>query len=154
MEWLEATALAEWVRTSFIGYPLALTLHSVGMAVMVGLVFVVNLRLLGMFRRIPFTALDRMLSIAWIGFVINLLSGLVIFTSQATFYITSAPFLLKISMVILGALTVRYMAPIMRREAAGWVDGSAAVSKMKTLAAGSLVMWSIAIITGRFTAYL
>ena len=154
MEWLEATALAEWVRTSFIGYPLALTLHSVGMAVMVGLVFVVNLRLLGMFRRIPFTALDGMLSIAWIGFVINLLSGLVIFTSQASFYITSAPFLLKISMVILGALTVRYMAPIIRREGAGWVDGSAAVSKMKTLAAGSLAMWSIAIITGRFTAYL
>ena len=154
MEWLEATALAEWVRTSFIGYPLALTLHSIGMAVMVGLVFVVNLRFLGMFRRIPYTSLDRMLSIAWIGFVINLCSGLVIFTSQASFYITSAPFLLKIAMVILGALTVRYMAPIIRRDAAGWTDGSAAVSKMKTLAIGSLAMWSIAIITGRFTAYL
>ena len=154
MEWLEATALAEWVRTSFIGYPLALTLHSVGMAVMVGLIFVVDLRLLGMFRRIPYTALEQMLSIAWIGFVINLISGLVIFTSQAPFYVTSGPFILKIAMVILGALTARYMLPIIRRDAAGWVDGSPAVSRMKTLAIGSLAMWSIAITTGRFTAYL
>lgn len=154
MEWLEASALAEWVRTSFIGYPLALTLHSFGMAIMVGLIFIVDLRLLGMFRRIPYSALEKMLSIAWIGFVVNLISGLVIFTSQATFYITSVPFILKISMVVLGALTARYMLPVIRDEAAGWVDGSIALSRMKTLAIGSLMMWSIAITTGRFTAYL
>ena len=45
MEWLESTALAEWVRTSLIGYPFVLTVHSVGMAIMVGLVTVINLRL-------------------------------------------------------------------------------------------------------------
>ena len=154
MAWLEATALAEWVRTSYVGYPLALTLHSVGMAIMVGLIFVVDLRLLGMFRRIPYAALEKMLSIAWIGFVINLVSGLVIFTTQATFYVTSGPFILKISMVILGALTARYMLPVIRTDAAGWVDGSTAVSRMQVLAIGSLMMWSIAITTGRFTAYL
>ena len=31
MAWLEATAFADWVRTSLIGYPLLLTLHSIGM---------------------------------------------------------------------------------------------------------------------------
>ena len=45
MAWLESTALADWVRTSLIGYPFVLTVHSVGMAIMVGIVTVINLRL-------------------------------------------------------------------------------------------------------------
>ena len=65
MEWLEASAFADWVRTSFVGYPMLLTLHSIGMAIMVGLVFVVSLRLVGRFQRIPYASLERMLLIAW-----------------------------------------------------------------------------------------
>jgi hypothetical protein len=154
MAWLEATTFADWVRTSLIGYPLLLTLHSIGMALMVGLIFVVNLRLLGLFKRIPYTSLDSMLVFAWIGFVINFLSGAAIFTSQATFYVTSGPFILKIAMVLLGALTAGYMLPILKTESASWVGGSPVTGMVQTLAIGSLVMWSIAITTGRFTAYL
>lgn len=154
MAWLEATTFADWVRTSLIGYPLLLTLHSIGMAIMVGLIFIVNLRLLGLFKRIPYTSLDSMLAFAWIGFVINFLSGAAIFTSQATFYVTSGPFILKIAMVLLGALTAAYMLPILKTESAKWVGGSPVTGIVKTLAIGSLVMWSIAITMGRFTAYL
>lgn len=154
MAWLEATTFADWVRTSLIGYPLLLTLHSIGMAIMVGLIFIVNLRLLGLFKRIPYTSLDRMLAFAWIGFVINFLSGAAIFTSQATFYVTSGPFILKIAMVLLGALTAAYMLSILKTESAKWVGGSPVTGIVQTLAIGSLVMWSIAITTGRFTAYL
>ena len=154
MEWLEASSFAEWVRTSLIGYPLLLTLHSIGMAIMVGLIFVVNFRLLGLFKRIPYTSLDRMLTLAWIGFVINLLSGLAIFTSQAPFYVTSGPFILKISTVLLGALIALYMQPILKTESASWVGGSPIAGTAQALALGSLAMWSIAITTGRFTAYL
>ncbi|MFL2546823.1 MAG: hypothetical protein ACJ0SL_05610 [Candidatus Rariloculaceae bacterium] len=154
MAWLEATAIAEWVRTSFIGYPLVLTLHSVGMAIMVGLIFVVNLRLLEMFRRIPLQSLEIMLSIAWIGFFVNLVSGLIVFTSQASFYVTSSPFILKIIMVVIGALTARYMMPILGSDSTGWSDGTVVVNKIRMLALGSLIVWSVAITTGRFTAYL
>ncbi len=154
MEWLEASAFADWVRTSFVGYPMLLTLHSIGMAIMVGLVFVVSLRLVGRFQRIPYASLEKMLLIAWGGFVINLLSGAAIFTSQATFYVTSAPFLIKIAAVIVGAALVGYMQPMLRREAGGWVDSASAPSMVRTLAIVSIVMWSVAIATGRFTAYL
>lgn len=154
MAWLEATTFAEWVRTSLIGYPLVLTLHSIGMAIMVGLIFVVNLRLLGLFRRIPYASLDRMLALAWIGFIINFLSGAAIFTSQATAYVTNGPFILKIAMVLLGALTAGYMQPMLKRESVNWAGDSPVPGMVQTLAIGSLVMWTVAITTGRFTAYL
>lgn len=154
MQWLETTALAQWVLTSLVGYPLVLTLHSVGMAIIVGLVMVVDLRLIGRFERIPLTALDNLLRLAWYGFAINLTTGLMIFTSQAVFYSTSPTFILKILMVIGGVSIAAYMQPILRREAVGWGDAGGVPSRIRTLAIASLVMWSMTIITGRFTAYL
>ncbi len=154
MEWLESTALAEWVRTSLIGYPLVLTLHSVGMAIIVGLAMVVDLRLIGRFERIPLAALANLLRLAWYGFAINLTTGAMIFTSQAVSYTTSPTFIIKILMVIGGVSVAAYMQPILRREAAGWGSTAGIPQGMRTLAIASLVMWSITIITGRFTAYL
>jgi len=154
MEWLESTAFAEWVRSSFVGYPMLLTLHSIGMAIMVGIMFVVSLRLVGRFQRIPYISLDKLISIAWVGFIINLISGAGLFTSQATFYVASAPFLIKIAAVLVGATLAGYMQPILKREAANWVDSASVPSTARTLAIVSIVMWSVAITTGRFTAYL
>ena len=154
MQWLETTALAEWVLTSLVGYPLVLTLHSVGMAIIVGLVMVVDLRLIGRFERIPLRALENLLRIAWYGFAVNLTTGVMIFTSQAVFYSTSPTFLLKMLMVVGGITVAAYMQPILRREAAGWGEAGGVPSKIRTLATASLVMWSLTIVTGRFTAYL
>jgi hypothetical protein len=154
MEWLESTALAEWVRTSLVGYPLVLTVHSIGMAIMVGLVMVVDLRLMGRFQRVPLGSLDKLLRLAWYGFALNLVTGSMIFTSQAVFYTTSPTFLLKMAMVIGGVIIAAYMQPILRREAAGWGSAGGVPQGIRTLATASLVMWSMAIITGRFTAYL
>jgi hypothetical protein len=154
MEWLESTALAEWVRTSLVGYPLVLTVHSIGMAIMVGLVAVVDLRLLGRFERIPYSALDNMIRVAWYGLAINVITGSALFTSQAVAYIHSPTYLLKMLMVLCGAITAAYMQPILRREGSRWVSGTVVPQGVKTLAAASLVMWLLAIITGRFTAYL
>lgn len=154
MEWLESTALAEWVRTSLVGYPFVLTVHSIGMAIMVGLVWIVDLRLLGWFRRIPYTALDNLIRVAWYGLAVNVVSGAAIFTSQATFYVTSPPFLIKMLMVVSGSILAGYMQPILRRESSTWSAGSDVPQKMKTLAAASFLIWLTAIVTGRFTAYL
>ena len=154
MEWLESTAVAEWVRTSLVGYPLVLTLHSVGMAIIVGLAMVVDLRLIGRFERIPLAALANLLRLAWYGFAINLITGLMIFTSQAVFYTTSPTFIIKILMVIGGVSIAAYLQPILRREAVGWGGTAGIPQGIRTLATASLVMWSITIVTGRFTAYL
>ena len=154
MEWLESTALAEWVRTSLVGYPLVLTLHSIGMAIMVGLVWITDLRLLGWFQRIPYTALDNMIRVAWYGLAVNAITGAAIFTSQAVFYTTSPPFLTKMVIVIGGSILAAYMQPRLRREAPAWSAGTPVPSGMKALATISILMWLVAIITGRFTAYL
>ena len=98
--WIEGTALAEWVRASITGYPAMIALHSVGLAVVVGLAVAIDLRLLGRFRTIPLSSLRSFFAIAWAGFLVNFLSGAALFTSQATTYVTDATFLIKMAFVM------------------------------------------------------
>jgi hypothetical protein len=150
--WLEASGLAEWVRMSVPGYPSMIALHAIGMAVMVGLSLVLDLRLLGWFSGIPPQALHRLLKVAWLGFAVNTLSGTALFSAQATTYIVDPVFMSKIVLVFLGAITAAVLQPQIA-NAGSWSGGQTPGST-KAIAAVSIVFWLGAIILGRLTAYL
>lgn len=150
--WLEASGLAEWVRSSTAGYPSMIAAHAIGMAVMVGLALVLDLRLLGWFAGIPVQALHRLLKVAWVGFLINFLSGSALFSAQASTYIVDVVFMSKLVLVLLGAITAAVLQPQIA-NAAAW-SGGATPSNTKMIAAISIVFWLGAIVLGRLTAYL
>lgn len=152
--WIEETALAEWVRASIPGYPAMIALHSVGLAVVVGLAVAIDLRLLGRFRAIPFSALRSFFAIAWAGFLVNFLSGAALFTSQATVYVTDATFLIKMAFVVAGAATVGYLQPAIAKIGDGHGADSVVPGGVKVAAVISLAVWAGAIITGRLIAYV
>lgn len=148
--WLEATGLAEWVRSSIPGYPSMIALHAIGMAVMVGLSLLIDMRVLGWFAGIPLNALQRFFGIAWLGFGINFLSGGALFSAQATSYITDWVFMTKMALVFLGAITAAILAPAIAKAGPnGQVSGGT-----KAVAAIAIVFWLVAIVMGRLTAYL
>jgi hypothetical protein len=148
--WLEATGLAEWVRMSTPGYPSMIALHAIGMAVMVGLSLLIDLRVLGWFAGIPLHALQRFFGLAWIGFGINLVSGSALFSAQATSYIVDWVFMTKMALVVLGAMTAAILQPAVAKTA----PGGEASGVMKAVAAIAIVFWVVAIVMGRLTAYL
>lgn len=152
LEWLEATSLAEWARVSLSGYPAAIAAHSIGLAVMVGPILILDLRLLGWFRSIPLSSMSRLLTVAWLGFALNFMSGAVLFAMQATSYITNYPFLIKLALVLLGAISAAQQQASIR-DAATW-DRSGIPSSVTAIAVLSLVFWIGAIITGRLIAYI
>jgi hypothetical protein len=137
---------------STAGYPTAITLHAIGMAIMVGLCVIVDLRLLGKFDGIPYQALQRLLPVAWVGFGINTLSGFGLFAAQATMFATDAMFLSKIILVFAGAATAGILQPELAK-ADGWTGGKAPAN-VRRIAALGLVFWLCAIVTGRLTAYI
>lgn len=152
--WIEGTALAEWVRVSTIGYPMMITLHSVGLAVVVGVAVAVDLRLLGRFRSVPFSSLRTFFTVAWIGFLINFLSGVALFSSQATTYVTNVPFLIKMAFVLAGAATVGAIQSTVAKVGDGHGADAVVPGSARGLAIVSLLVWLGAIVTGRLIAYL
>lgn len=153
LSWLESTGYARWISEGLYAYPLLLTLHAIGLAIIIGIVFVLDLRLLGFYRTIPCASLSKFLNIAWFGIVLNVLTGLSIFMTQATSYITSVPFLLKITFVIIGSVNLAYMQKILKRDSASWDAAGAIPLTGLVLAGSSLVFWTLAVIMGRLIAY-
>jgi len=153
-EWLEGTGVSIWVGESLWGYPIMLGLHAVGLAIVVGIFVMRDLRLIGFFEGISYESLDSLRNLGWTGFVINATSGCFLFTSQATTFASSTPFLLKISMIFLAAILAAVIQNKMRDEASQWDGSGAASGSVRMIAMGSIALWTGAIIAGRLTAYL
>ena len=153
-EWLESTKVALWVGESLWGYPIMLGLHAVGLAIVVGLFVMRDLRLIGFFGGISFESLDSLRNLGWIGFVINAVSGCFLFASQATIFIESTPFLLKISMIFLAAICAAVVQNKSHADAINWDNAGAATGVVRSLAVVSIALWMGAIISGRLVAYL
>jgi hypothetical protein len=143
--WLEETAVALWVGESLWGYPILLSLHVVGLAVIVGVAVMLDLRLLGSFKGLRVESFLPLMKFAWAGFVINAASGALLFTSQASYFVTNVPFLLKIGLIFVAAVITGIIQHKIRNS-----EGASC----RALAVVSLAAWTGAIVTGRLIAYL
>src|SRR5262245_36566491 len=70
--------------SSVWAYPTVLMLDTVGLGWLVGLNTVVNLRLLGVGKRVPFAIFERLFPMMWWGFWLNLVTGIVLFCLDAS----------------------------------------------------------------------
>lgn len=154
VNWIESTAYVQWVLAGAWGYPIMLVMHAIGLAMILGVMFLVNLRLLGIYHTIPYTSLHDLMRIAWTGIGINIFSGVSIFLTQIPQYLTSAPFLFKMFMIICGIVNLAYMQKTLRLQAAGWETTGEAPPIAQGLAWSSLFFWITAVVTGRLIAYI
>jgi hypothetical protein len=154
LTWLESTGYVQWMLGSLVAYPFLLAIHALGLALTVGVLLALDLRLLGLYRTIPLTSLHRLLSIAWVGIGLNATSGLLIFPTQASEYVTNVPFIVKMVCVLLGGVSLVVVQRVQKREAADW-DAAGHVPPLgRGLALGSMVFWTVAVVTGRLIAYV
>ena len=66
MEWLQSTWVGVLVAESLWGYPLFETIHSLGMAMLIGALGLINLRVLGFKRELPLLGMRQLLPLAWL----------------------------------------------------------------------------------------
>ena len=152
--WLENTTVALWVSESLWAYPILLSLHIVGLATVVGIFSVRDMRLLGLFSGLQPTAFLTLSKLAWVGFIINAISGALLFSSQAVTFVDSTPFLLKISCVAAGMVMAGIIQTRLRSELAVGGDNTVIRGSTRLIALVSLSLWVAAIIAGRLIAYL
>jgi hypothetical protein len=149
---IQHSGFADWVQQR--AYPYVITLHSVGLALLVGLLVVIDLRVLGFGRGLPLPALRKLMVVVWTGFLTNFVSGVMLFSIDARKDYYSPLFRFKLSSIvvglILGALITRRV--LNHDKEYGAVDARAP-SSAKALAVGSLLCWTGAIIAGRLMAY-
>jgi len=154
LEWLESTQASVWIRSDIFGWPLALTLHALGTALVVGLIIIIGLRLLGLFESIPYASLNRLFPIFWAALALQFVSGFVLWMTKATRYVADIAFVLKFGLIIIGVVLTYQFAETMKREAASWDAKGAISSRALTYVSAILALWCIVLIAGRLTGYL
>jgi len=150
---LQDSAFSAWVvgSDSIWAYPMILTMHTVGLGIVVGAAVVIDFRLLGVGPGIPLEEVRHVFPIFWLGFTINLVSGLMLFVSEAADKATQPVFLVKLLLVILGVIVT---ARIRRLVFGDGSPGALVPSAARPLAVMSIGLWAGAIVAGRLMAYL
>lgn len=153
LAYLEASAFSEWVLISMLGFPTLIALHSVGMAVAVGLSFMVTLHLNQVFTGFEVQLIPRLLGIAVWGFVVNFITGLALFVSRGPEYIDSYVFLIKMLLVVISAIIMFWLRQRLKPMKLT-TDVPVADRTAKSMSLISAVTWFGAVIAGRLIAYL
>ena len=154
LEWISQTGLSTWIREgdTIWAYPMIITLHSAGLAVMVGLSVVVALRILGVARGLPLAAMRSVYPMMWLGFGVNAVSGVALIIADPVGMLTNPLVFIKLLLIAAAIVCiVRIERRVLRSSEA---QAGVVPSGGKGLALASLVLWAAATTTGRLTAYL
>ena len=153
LNWLQTSSFSNWVLVTTWVYPWVIALHSIGMGFLVGVVSMIGIRVLGA-GSFPVAPLARFLSVVRIAFIVNILTGLIMFVIDAQQFFFSPTFRIMMILIAFGIMTGWLLSTRIFGAKAVWDGEGAAPQSAKLIAGISLVCWAGAILAGRLTAYL
>ena len=154
MEAIENSAYAVWVRESpsIFAYTSILSLHAIGLAVIVGLNYLIALRLLGFVKEIPLAPLRNLFPWMYLGFAINTFSGASLLAANLSNDLGNWLFIAKLVFIALAMINLE-LTRMWVFDRAGTVVAGELPKHSRTVAIGAFVLWGLAMVAGRFTAY-
>jgi Family of unknown function (DUF6644) len=156
MAWLEMSALGVAMReTGVWTYALVNLAHIFGISLLFGAIVVLDLRLLGVWGKIPLDLMARPTTVvAGTGFVIAILTGPALLATKATEYVGN-PFLpIKLTAIVLGIINVAILHRLPAwKERANPDMGAAKRRQLAVAGSTSLLCWVSAISAARLIAY-
>ena len=154
-EWLENTSGSIAIRESILFYPLVETSHVLTLCLFLGMIAMLDLRLLGLaWRRVPASQVaERLLPWARAGFVLMVISGVLLFYSGPVRASQNIFFQVKMVMLVLAGLNAFVFHRGIYRKVAAWDEDAVTPVRAKVAGSLSLLLWSGVVVAGRMQAY-
>jgi hypothetical protein len=155
MQWMEATPWSVAIRESILFYPIIETTHVLTLCLFFGFIALMDLRLLGVgLPGIPVTqATNRMIPIGIAGFVVMVISGILLFYSSPLRAYTNLFFRIKMVLIVLAGLNAFLFHVTIFKKVDTWDEVTRPPARARLAGALSLLFWSAVIICGRMQAY-
>jgi hypothetical protein len=147
------TAISMYMVNSPWAWPAAETVHFLGLSLSFGVLLAVNLRILGVMKRVPFADVHRLLPWGMLGFGANLITGMLFFIGQPRQYIDSAPFYWKVVFLMIAGANFLYLT-VFRKAWTADADGWDASLADKAMAVSSLFAWLAVLYGGRMLPFI
>lgn len=151
---LETTRLSMFINNTNWIWATCETLHFMGMALLIGCVGILDLRMLGVGKRLAAGPLHRLIPDGIAGFVINLITGVIFFVAIPTQYISNVAFIAKMGLIMIAGLNVLIFYATVYRAAEGLGPGDDAPLKAKIAAAVSIAAWFGVMYFGRMLPFI
>ena len=157
LTWVEASALGHLMRESGIWtYAIVNLAHILGVSALFGSVLVLDLRLLGCWRRVPLASIaSATVPVARLGFGLAVVTGAGLLATKASEYSGNPFFNVKFPAIALGIVNVAVLNASSAWRALGTRDLSPREERQLAIMGGtSLACWLTAVTCGRMIAYL
>ncbi|ATG89815.1 DUF6644 family protein [Methylomonas koyamae] len=144
------------LRESVLVFPIIEGLHLICLAFSVGLIFFVDLRLLGWFLpKVPVHSILQPLR-PWLfgGFALTLVTGVALFIATAVKVIVLPVFFYKLGFIVLAGVNAAWFEYRWGRRIGDWSEHTILPNGVRRAGWASLALWSLAVVTGRLIPYL
>lgn len=153
---LEGSPAALMLRSSLWVYPIVNTGHIIGIALLFGSIVPLDLKLIGMWPKVPLAPLLRVLTTtAALGVGLAVICGVLLFITRASAYLGSPVFLVKMVLVAAGLLNGLILRIVLSpHNPPKWVADNKVPPAIRLAACFSLLLWTTALVLGRLIGYV
>ena len=150
---IEETGLSVWIRESdsYFSFWLILSVHAIGMGILVGASVLIGLRILGLAPDLPLAPLKRFYRFIWVGFWIQAASGLLLLIAYPTKSLTNPLFYLKLTLIGLALVSMQMLRNRVFTDPS--LNEATMMTRGRIFAIWALVFWVGAVTAGRLLAY-
>lgn len=152
--WLQGTSLSHFVVYQLWVWPVAETVHFIGLAAVLGIVGVLDLRLMGLFPGVPIAAYREMVPYALAGFALNVLSGMIFLVGHPEQYVHNISWWLKVVSLVIAGTNAAVFEATVAQQAMTIGPGQPTTVAMKIFGAVSLAAWMGVLYWGRMLPFI
>jgi hypothetical protein len=153
---IQTSTVGSAIAESTVVFPLIEAAHLLGLALSVGLLLIVDLRLLGLvLPKVPVATVHHQLR-RWIftGFTLTFASGALLFWAEAGQVIVNYAFIAHALFILLGVANAAFFEIRLAPGAADWKDALRLPAAARFAGAASLSAWFLVLVSGRLIPYL
>jgi uncharacterized membrane protein len=153
--YFEDSGLADNIRENDNLFPLIESIHVVALCLVVGSIFMLDLRLLGLAstNRPVGRLIHAILPVTWGAFAIAAITGFLMFISNATKYLANGFFVAKMCLLVVAGLNMIIFHVISTRDLPQWEKQASPPLRARLAGAFSILFWISIVACGRWIGF-
>ena len=152
--WLKSTAISHAMTTSPVLWPICETLHFIGLALLIGGAGLIDLRLMGLFKSVPLSAVMQVRKWAILGVVINVVTGTLFFIGEPGQYIHNVAWYFKLLFLAVALINIAVFETTQGKKMLAVAAGQDTPVSFKVVGAVSMGSWFLVLYFGRMLPFI
>jgi hypothetical protein len=154
VSWVHSSGISGWITGWRWLWPICESIHFFGLALLVGVTGLLDLRLLGAMRSVPVAAIIDFMPWALVGFGLNLATGVTFFLGAPEQYVNNVAFYAKMLFILLAGVNAIYFQIMLFKKARLVSAGEQAPVQAKLVAVISIGCWLLVMYWGRMLPFV